>query len=250
VITRYPPLFPLPLAAIRIFRAPPVPGMRSPAAGFSSTAEDLAKFAMWQLRLLESSETEVLSAHTLKEMQRVHWLDPDWETTRGLGFGVYRSNGITFVGHSGSCPGYRSAVMVQRKNKIGTVFMANTLGVNAAKYAQGIFRVIAPVIKEAVDSPRTAKSINPEFLKYCGTYTFDPWGGEVSVVSWKGEIAMAYFPDSDPPIDLTKLKHIQDNKFYRLRSDAEPGEEIEFVIGNDGKVESMTQHSNYWKKIK
>lgn len=222
----------------------------TPAAGFSSTAEDLAKFAMWQLRLLESGKTEILQTNTLKEMYRVHWLDPDWETTRGLGFGVYRNNGITFVGHSGSCPGYRTAVIVQPNDKIGTVFMTNTLGVNSSKYAQGFYRIIAPVIKEAVDSPGTGKATDPELLKYCGTYTFDPWGGEVAVVPWKGELAMAFFPDSNPPVDLTKLKQIKDNLFQRLRSDGETGEEIEFIIGKNGKVESMKQHSNFWKKIR
>jgi len=84
----------------------------TPAAGLSSTAEDLARFALWQIRLLETGQEEVLKANTLKEMYRVHFLDPDWETTRGLGFGVYRNSGITFVGRSGSCPGYRSTVQL------------------------------------------------------------------------------------------------------------------------------------------
>ena len=41
--------------------------------------------------------TEILAANTLKEMQRVHSLDPNLETTRGLGFSVLRRDGTTFV---------------------------------------------------------------------------------------------------------------------------------------------------------
>ncbi|MBM3791929.1 MAG: beta-lactamase family protein, partial [Acidobacteria bacterium] len=63
----------------------------APAAGFASTAEDLARFASWQFRLLDRKGTEVLRANTLREMHRIHWVEPDFETTRGLGFSVWRS---------------------------------------------------------------------------------------------------------------------------------------------------------------
>jgi len=222
----------------------------TPAAGFTSTAEDLAKFAMWQIRLLESSKTEVLQTNTLKEMQRVHWLDPDWETTRGLGFGLYRDDGVTFAGHSGECPGYQTSVMLQAKDQIATVFMVNSLGVNTASYARGIYKIIAPVLKSVENSTGTGKMINPDWNKFTGTYTYDPWGGEVAVVPWQGELAMAFFPSSAAPTDLTKLKHVRDNTFVRVRDDGENAEEIEFIIGENGKIESILQHSNYWKKIK
>jgi CubicO group peptidase (beta-lactamase class C family) len=51
------------------------------AAGFTSSVNDLASFASWQFRLLENGGKEVLDANTLREMHRVHWVDPDWETT-------------------------------------------------------------------------------------------------------------------------------------------------------------------------
>jgi CubicO group peptidase (beta-lactamase class C family) len=57
----------------------------APAAGFASTVEDLAAFASWQFRVLEGDDDEVLSANTLREMQRVQWVDPDWEIHWGLG---------------------------------------------------------------------------------------------------------------------------------------------------------------------
>ena len=72
----------------------------APAAGFASNVKDLAAFASWQFRLLgnENSKTEVLKPSTLREMQRVHWVDPDWETTWGLGFRVARKDNQTWVG--------------------------------------------------------------------------------------------------------------------------------------------------------
>jgi len=222
----------------------------APAAGFSSTAEDLAKFASWQMRLLEGGKNEILRSNTLKEMHRVHWLDVNWQTTRGLGFGVYRDKDVTFVGHEGSCPGYRSAVMLQPKKKIAVIFMANSLGISAGGYARGIYHIIQPAILAAQDTSGKEKSTDNKLLKYTGTYTYDPWGGEGVVIPWKGGLSMAFFPDDNPPTDLMKLKHIKDNLFHRVRDDGESGEEIEFILDENGNVVSIKRHSNYWKKIK
>jgi CubicO group peptidase (beta-lactamase class C family) len=56
----------------------------TPAAGFSSNVQDLGKFASWQLRLRDTTVTEILKPSTIKYMQNVHWTDPDWKTTRDL----------------------------------------------------------------------------------------------------------------------------------------------------------------------
>ena len=57
----------------------------APAAGYASTVDDLAKFAMWQFRLRGDRE-EVLHGYTLAEMQRVHFTTPGSSSLRGLGF--------------------------------------------------------------------------------------------------------------------------------------------------------------------
>jgi CubicO group peptidase (beta-lactamase class C family) len=103
----------------------------APAAGYASTALDLARFAAWQFRLLGKGGSEVLGANTLREMQRVHFVDPSWETTWGLGFSVTRgADNKTFVGHGGSCPGYQTQLQLQTDEKIATVAMSNAMDVN------------------------------------------------------------------------------------------------------------------------
>ncbi len=76
----------------------------APAAGFASNVKDLGSFASWQFRLLGKGGSEVLKASTLREMQRVHWVDPDWKTTWGIGFRVSQSNDQTLVGHMARVP--------------------------------------------------------------------------------------------------------------------------------------------------
>ena len=111
----------------------------TPAAGFTSTVNDLAKFAMWQFRLRGDTE-EVLHAYTLAEMQRVHFARPGSNTMRGLGFSVSARDGETFVGHGGSCPGFRTTLSLQNDSKIATVAMVNAM-VNAGKYSTGVYNL-------------------------------------------------------------------------------------------------------------
>src|SRR5262249_50631968 len=102
----------------------------APAMAFASNVEDLASFASWQFRVLYHGATDVLSRNTLREMQRVHWIDPDWSTTWGLGFAIQRVGDKTLVGHGGSCPGYRSALLLQTDDRIATVVAANASDAN------------------------------------------------------------------------------------------------------------------------
>ena len=107
-----------------------------PAAGFTSTVEDLGRFASWQFRVLAGEGDGVLDADTLREMQRVQWMDPDWKTSRGLGFAIWRSGEQTFVGHGGYCPGYQSQLLLQPAAKVATVFMTNSNGIDSRAFAQ------------------------------------------------------------------------------------------------------------------
>lgn len=222
----------------------------APAAGYSSTVEDLAVFASWQFRLLEKGGKEVLNANTLREMYRVHWMDPDWKTSWGLGFHVYKKMDKTFVGHQGSCPGFRSAFVLQPGSKIAVIVMSNANGVDAGKFAHKAYEILSKPIADALKSPGKAKTADPSFQKYTGIYSNQPWGGETAVFTWKGGLAMVSFPTGSPLKGIRKLKHIKGHTFRRIRKNDKLGEEIVFNVDNDGKVINFRQHSNYMKKVK
>ena len=76
----------------------------TPAAGYTSTVEDLGKFASWQFRLPRTGQTNVLKAPTLREMNA----SSSWTRTgRPVGDSASRSStdDHIYVGHGGSCPG-------------------------------------------------------------------------------------------------------------------------------------------------
>jgi len=235
--------------AVSLFNAEGI----GPAAGFSSTASDLAKFASWQFRVLDGKD-EVLKPNTLREMHRVHFLDEDWSPAWGLGFSIWKSDEKKFIGHGGSCPGYRSQLLLQTNQKIATIFMTNASGVNARMYAQKAYEMFESAIasSEAKEKPKLLKN---RFKKYLGHYSDAPWGGESVVVSWEGELAILNLP-TESPLDVTKLHYVSGNTFKRIRNSDDPkhlqilGEEIEFEVDRSGNVIAVWQHSNYSKKIK
>jgi CubicO group peptidase (beta-lactamase class C family) len=215
------------------------------AAGYSSNVEDLARFAQWQLRLLSTGKTEILKASTLREMHRVQWMDPDWKTTWGLGFAVSQADGKTIVGHGGSCPGYRTTLSIDPKEKMAYVVMINSGGESPERYATQIRNILGKVAKEK--APKT-DSLNLQ--QYVGRYNAQPWSSETQVVTWYGKLAVVGFPANTPSESITQLKHVKGDVFRRVRSDETLGEEIVFEKDGSGKVTGYIQHSNRYVKLK
>jgi CubicO group peptidase (beta-lactamase class C family) len=217
----------------------------TPAAGLSSTVEDLARFASWQFRLLENGGKEILKASTLREMHRVHWVDPDWKTTWGLGFSVREVDGRTMVGHSGSCPGYRSVLNIDPHEKQAFIVMINAGGVSPGKYAAGM----RDILKKAGGRDQEERAA-VDLEAYSGLYDAQPWGGETAVLPWQGELVVFGLPSENPADGMTLLKHVEGDTFRRIRSDETLGEEVVFERDGRGKVIRMWQHSNYESKIR
>jgi CubicO group peptidase (beta-lactamase class C family) len=234
-------------------RRAPMPFFRTngiaPAAGFASTAGDLARFASWQFRLLEKGGREVLKATTLREMHRVHWVEPDFETLWGLGFEIWRKGERVFVGHGGSCPGFRTMLLIMPEEKVAAVFMANAGGVDSQKWAQTLYDIVGPAIRAALKEPGKAKPADPGMARYTGTYSDAPWGGETAVVPWEDGLAMIDLPGGDPIGSLTRLRKTGDHTFRRVRKDDSLGEEVVFEIGADGRAARYTRHSNPWPRV-
>jgi len=217
-----------------------------PAAGFSSTAEDLARFAAWQLRLLENGGEEILKASTLREMHRVHWIDPDWKTAWGLGFSVSEVDGRSMVGHGGSCPGYRTSLKIDPQKKWAFAAMINAQGASPDKYINGMRAVLKKA--EGAEPEKSAQGIDLEV--YAGTYTSQPWSGESVVLPWYGKLAVLGLPSSNPASGLTLYRHIDGDTFRRIRKDDVLGEELVFERDGSGRVHRMWRNSNYSKKMK
>ena len=213
----------------------------APAAGFASTANDLSRFASWQFRVLESGGDSVLKARTLREMHRVHFVDPDFETFWGLGFAIRRRNDKTFVGHGGSCPGYRTDFLVKPDEKIGVTVMANASGVSVHEYARVLYEIVSP----AKGTTAPAAALAP----YLGSFSSFPWSGETLFFSWGGDLAAVDLPTMNPIKDLRRYRKTGVHEFRRIRKDETLGESITFEVGPDGRARGFRVHSNVWPRL-
>lgn len=218
----------------------------APAAGYASSVNDMAKFAMWQFRILDGKGDDLLRASTLREMQRVHWIDPDWETTWGLGFSVVREDNRTFARHGGGCPGYFTEFRLEPKTKMGAIVLTNAIGSSPGHYAAKAFDLIQPALQSALDSPDDAPVRDGSLARYAGVYG-SIWGQTV-VVPWKDGLAMLNLASSNPADDMERLKHVEDHTFQRVRGDDESlGETIQFEMDDDGSARRFSRHS-IWKE--
>jgi hypothetical protein len=194
--------------------------------------------------------SEVLKATTLREMYRVHWAEPDFETLWGLGFAIQRRDGKVFVGHGGSCPGYRTHLLLMPDEKVAAVVMANAQAVPVNAWAQRLYDIVAPAVKEATKEPGKGKASDASLRKYAGTYDVQPWDGEVAILPWDEGLAMVAFPTMDPVKDLDRFKKVGEHRFRRIRKDDSLGEEIVFEMGADGRATRFTQHSNHYPRVR
>ena len=218
----------------------------TPAAGYSSNVIDLAHFASWQFRLLKNGNKEVMRPSTLKEMQRIQWMDPDRKITWGLGFAINEINGITYVGHGGSCPGYRSLLSLSPKNKIAVAIMINAQGVDDGKYVRGIFNILN---KAKGNMDTTNNNIDLEAFE--GNYNAYTWNGEDVVVPWKGKLALFSLPSDNPAESMQLFFYFGHDSFRRVRDyDESLGEELRFERDAAGKVVKMWRNNNFENKIK
>jgi CubicO group peptidase (beta-lactamase class C family) len=237
----------------------------APAAGYASTALDLARFAGWQLGLLEKGGKDVLAASTLREMQHVHWMDPDWKNSWGLGFAVWRYGDTTMVGHGGSCPGYRTEVVIAPADDFGVAFLSNANDAPTRLFTQGAYDLVAPALKkieqekkasatggaQAAAAPAAAgPSVPPTFdaARYAGIYE-SSWG-EAVIVPWEGGLAMLGLPTETPRKSLEKLRHVNGDTFRRVRDDGELAETVVFELDADGKVARVRRHGNAMEKVR
>ena len=220
-------------------------GMAS-AAGFASSVEDLARLASWQFRLLEDGGTEILDANTLREMHRVHWVDPDFDTMWGLGFAVSQRDGERTVGHGGSCPGFRSTFQLLPAKKLAGAVMMNALANPGDVWAR-MREIVGGALEEILDDPGGGSPRPAALAEYEGRYE-STWGESV-VLRWDDDLITFGLPSNDPLASKTTLRHESGDTFRRVREDGELGEAYIFHR-EDGVVTRLSVHGNYSNKVR
>lgn len=208
------------------------------AANISSTIEDLAKYASLQFRKSQIVfGDQILKESTIREMQRVQWLNPDWKSGYGLGFSTWREDDRTVVGHAGWVGGYRSQLSFLPEEKIAVIVLTNSDDGDPAFFAGHVLSFMLPPIQRT-----SARSVDvsiplPEWVAYVGSYQ-DAWWFETQVMILNGRLMMydhAYPPEDNPRTNLVELTPVGPHTF-RMTGENGNGELVIFEMEENAVV--------------
>jgi CubicO group peptidase (beta-lactamase class C family) len=207
----------------------------TPAAGMTTCVTDLARFAMLQFRDGPAGGAQILRGSTLREMHRVHWLEPDWTAGWGLGFRVERTKGNTYVGHGGRLRGYRTILQLCPADRVGVIVMLNADDANPPMFAEKAFQWVAPAIVAAAPRPESAGA-PAGWERYAGKYR-SPWS-DVQVLIVDGGLAMIDPTQPDPTVAVTRLHSVAEHTFRMETRDGYGGngELVAFECDAGGRV--------------
>lgn len=220
-----------------------------PATGLSSTVDDMIKFLSWQMRIRDGYDNEVLHANTLREMQRVHWLQDDWIRGSGLGFAIAHTEDRDLVGHGGSYPGYRTNTQLSPKEKIGVVVFTSGGDGNPRQYIERAFRWVAPPLVRAVESTTVSTVQDKSWLKYIGTYRSR--GGDSKILVLDGQLSVISPLNDDPLETKIVLVPAGEHTFTMVDEGGGPhGELARFELNEQGEVTRFYRGVNYAERIR
>jgi D-alanyl-D-alanine carboxypeptidase len=216
----------------------------TPAANMTTCVTDLARFAMLQFRDAPAGGAQILKSTTLREMHRVHWLEPDWEAGWGLGFRITRIKGKTYVGHGGALRGYRTILHLCPGDKVGVIVLTNADDGNPLTFAEKAFEWVAPALTRAADP-----AVPAGWARYFGRYR-SAWG-DAQVLVVKGRLAMIDPSSPDPMLTVVWLEPTGPGVFRCETKNGfgSHGESAVFELADDGRVRRLKVGDNFLSPI-
>lgn len=200
----------------------------SAATGFYSNVADLCTYFSAHM----PGSGKLLSDESKKEMQKVQW---HAENTRdrvdyGLGLDIEYVGDHTLLGHGGGFPGNITKSLFDPKDELVVIVLTNANGAWAGYMDHNIVKVI-DFFQKNKDAPKWGK--------YEGRYS-DLWQ-DIDVIALGDKLVVASANSWEPFENPEELEHLRDNTFKVAKTDSfsSLGEEVEFKIGVDGRVQKV-----------
>lgn len=214
----------------------------TPSAGFASNVNDLAKFVSLQFRDGPAGGSQILKGPTLREMQRVQWLRPDWSSAQGLGFGIRHVGQQVRVGKDGAAPGYKSLMEWVPAEKFGVIVLINGYDADPTYYVNQAMSILGPAIAKATARPKPAPVADPSWSKYVGTYSWKHV--ETQILIADGELIMISPDSASPWTSRIRLTPAGPNTF-KMNGGGNDGELLKFEVDANGKVTRLDASSYF-----
>ena len=208
----------------------------------TTSVSDLARFATLQFRDGPAWGAQVLRGATLREMQRIHCLEPDWKAGWGLGFRVMRIGKQTYIGHGGSVRGYRTLLRICLTVRLAVIALTNADDGNPTLFVERAFEWLLPVVARAMEpAPRLADA---EWRRYAGRYR-SGWR-DVQVLLMADGLILIDPTLPDPMLTPTRPVHTAGHAFRAEDTDgyASHGEPVVFELDAAGRARRMRVAEN------
>jgi len=200
----------------------------SPATGFISTAEDIAKV----LDFLNSKKSNRTLSAKSKQLMRSRTPAGEKDEAYGLGLQMNRVSKRWVMGHSGGFAGFISEAAFHPESELTVVVLSNRLGANPHSIAMSTFGFFFRVMGKSTNAQKVK---NPS--RYEGVYR-GRWGDTV-VIAFPNHLirfsVAANRPDMSPSVLIEKSSDTfvikEDNRY------ASVGEEALFSEIKDGKAQ-------------
>jgi CubicO group peptidase (beta-lactamase class C family) len=153
-----------------------------PAGQVWSTVGDLARYAAF----LADPDSDIISPDTVREMTVTQSGIPEDAVmgAYGLGFRLAAAGERTYVGHTGSMPGFLAGLFVDRTRKTAAVCLANgTLGLRCQGLPIDLLRVLEEQEPTVPPAWVPSEEVTPSVLEVLGLWH---WGNTAITMSYDG----------------------------------------------------------------
>lgn len=169
-------------------------GLMAPAGQLWSTTADLLRFAAF----LAEGDDRVLRAASVEEMKRPSAaMEPgDWDNGYGLGVQLVRRKGRTFIGHTGSLPGFLAALWVSAEDDVAAVVLVNaTSGVAIGEVAADLVDIVAEAEPRIPEPWRPLPEVDAELLALTGPWY---WATRPNILRLTADCGLELWPANGP----------------------------------------------------
>ncbi len=220
----------------------------TPAGDGASSVEDLAKFASLQLCDRVLGAPEILKPLTLREMRRVHWLQPDWRWGWGLGFYIRRVGEQLRFGHWGDSRGFHAGFQIAPVERLAVIVLTNASDGSAQLYLEQAWAIVGPAVTRATAPARTTPTPDPAWGKYVGTYKSKEWAETVKIMVLNGELTWINPGKDNPWESRWLLKPVGPNTFRMIESGGFYGDLLWFEVDPEGRVTALRAGGEHYSR--
>lgn len=205
-------------------------GAMAAATGFSSTADDLVRYAAAHF----DTDRRLLGGRSHRQMRHVE-RDAGNGTQYGLGFALAKVAGRQVVGHGGGFPGFITRTWFDPVDRLAVSVLTNAIDGPALAYATAALRFVE-LAGKATHDPAVG---DMDLSRFCGRFA-TLWG-VFDIVALGGrlhEIALAA-PDPLPDAAVLTVVDADTLRVERAGGYASSGELYRFRWNDDGSVASL-----------